>query len=279
MIQQQTCSRRIAGLGSLFLLTSPVGAGVVYEIEVKDHDSSPPKSESIQAAVEGRHLKMGVASGGRGSQGEMIFRGDRREMVVVDHDDKSYTVVDEAAIRQIAGQVGGMMSQIQEALKDVPADQRAMVEAMMKQRMPQAAAPRRPVAELRKTGERATHAGYPCVRYDVLVDGRKTQELWVTDWNNIEGGEDMVEAFEDLADFFREMMEAMPDFGQGDSGIGDNAFEHIKEIGGFPVVTRDFGDDGSLEDESTLRSAQRRTLDPDEFEPPAGYKRRQMFSP
>ncbi len=279
MIRQQTYSRWIAGLGSLLLLTSPVGAGVVYEIEVKDHDSSPPKTESIEAAVEGRHIKMGVASGGRGSQGEMIFRGDRREMIVVDHDDKSYTVVDEASMREVAGQVSGVMSQIQEALKDVPADQRAMVEAMMKKRMPQAAAPQRPVTELRKTGDRETHAGYPCVRYDVLVDGRKTQELWVTDWDNIEGGEEMVGAFEDMADFFKELMDAMPDFGQKGSGIGDNAFEHMKELGGFPVVTREFDAGGGLDDESTLRSAKRRTLDPAEFEPPAGYKRRSMMGP
>ena len=62
-------------------------------------------------------------------------------------------------------------------------------------------------------------------------------------------------------------------------GLSDNPYQHMAEIDGFPVVTREFGDDGSLEDESTLRSSQRRTLDPDAFEPPAGYKRRSMFSP
>ena len=82
--------RRSALFVLALLLASPLQAGVVYEIEVKDHEQSPPKTESIQAAVEGRHLKMGIASGGKGAQGEMIFRGDRREMVVVDHDNRSY---------------------------------------------------------------------------------------------------------------------------------------------------------------------------------------------
>ena len=36
--------------------------GVVYEIEVGGHEQSPPKT--TEAAVEGRHLKMGIASGG-----------------------------------------------------------------------------------------------------------------------------------------------------------------------------------------------------------------------
>ena len=70
---------------AITLILSPLFAGVVYEIDVTDHEQSPPKSESIQAAVEGRHLKMGITSGEQGLEREMIYRADRREMVVVDH--------------------------------------------------------------------------------------------------------------------------------------------------------------------------------------------------
>ena len=261
------------------LALTPALAGVVYEIEVTNHEQAPPRTESMEAAVEGKNLKMEVLPGesDRG-RGEMIFRGDRREMVVVDHDDKSYLVMDQESLDRIAGQVAGAMSQMQEALKNVPADQRRAIEEMMKQRMPSAAqTPQRPRSELKKTGERGTHAGYPCVKYEVLRDGKKIRELWVTDWDNIEGGRDVVATFEDMADFFKELMDSIPDFGQG-GPAGDPVFEHMREIGGFPVVTREFGDDGSLEDESTLRSARRSTLDPDAFEPPAGYKRRSMGS-
>ena len=51
----------------------------------------------------------------------------------------------------------------------------------------------------------------------------------------------------------------------------------MKQIDGFPVVTSGLGADGSVEDESSLRSARRRTLDPADFEPPSGYKRRSML--
>ncbi len=274
-------SKRASGivLLSAALAAGPALAGVVYEIEVKDHEQSPPKTESIEAAVEGKNLKMGIAPGSDGGRGDMIFRGDRREMVVIDHEDKSFHVIDEATMQQIAGQVSQAMSQMQEMLKSVPEEQRAMVEKMMKQRMPaEAQTPERPTSELRKTGDTGDKAGYPCVKYDVLRDGRKVRELWVTDWDNIEGGREVVGAFEDMADFFKELLDSVPDFGQGGPSA-DSAFEHLKEIGGFPVVTREFDDDGSLEDESTLRSARRRTLDPAEFEPPAGYKRRSMMGP
>ena len=56
--------RRILILPVAVLMAGPLAAGVVFEIEVTDHEQSPPKSESIQAAVEGGNLKMGVASGG-----------------------------------------------------------------------------------------------------------------------------------------------------------------------------------------------------------------------
>ena len=102
---------------SAMLALAPALAGVVYEIEVTDHEQSPPKTESIEAAVEGRNLKMGIAAGSTSGRGEMIFRGDRREMVVVDHEDKSYIVMDTEAVAAIAGQVSGAMSQMEEAMK------------------------------------------------------------------------------------------------------------------------------------------------------------------
>ena len=106
------------------------------------------------------------------------------------------------------------MSQMQEALKNVPEDKRAMIERMMKQKMPTTEmAPPRPESELRKTGERGDQNGYPCVKYELLRDGKKIRELWVTDWSNVEGGSDVVDAFEDMAGFFKELMDSMPSFG------------------------------------------------------------------
>ncbi len=266
---------------TMTLMLSPLFAGVVYEIEVKDHEQSPPKSESIQAAVEGRRLRLGNASKGKGKQREMIFLGDRREMVVVDHEKRSYHVMDEATRDRVAGQLSDANRMMQEALKNVPEDKRAMIEQMMKQRMPSQEAAKGSEDKLEKTSERATHNGYPYVKYEVLRDGRKTRELWVTDWDNMEGGSEVFGAFEGMADFFREMMDSFSGaagvgLGRG-GGPGDVVFEHMKELGGFPVVTREFGDDGSLEGETVLRSAKRQTIDPDAFEPPSGYKREDPF--
>lgn len=260
------------------LLASPMAAGVVFEVETKDHDASPPRVDETTMSAEGKNLAMDIAPSREGKLGgKVIFRGDRREMVVVDHDDKSYMVMDQASMEEMAKMVGNIDAQMEEALRNVPEEQRAAVEKMMKQRMPQQP-PAQPQTKVDKTGETGTHAGYPCVKYEILRDGRIVRELWVTDWDNIEGGSEASGAFLAMADFMSEMLESISSATGGfGGGLNDSFVAEMKEIDGFPVVTRGLGGKGELENESTLRSSSRRTLDPAEFEPPAGYKRRSML--
>ncbi len=265
---------RISFILVLFLVTR-ASAGVVLEFESQDHRLN--ESGTIVALVDGKNLKMTITSVGDREDSEMIFRGERREMIVVDHADKSYMVIDEAMIDSISEQLSGYEAQIREALKDVPPEQRAMLEQMMKGRMPAPAeAPARSKAELRNTGERDTRNGYPSVKYEATVDGRKTQEYWVTDWDNVEGGDDAVEAFRAMTGFLIQMRDSMPTFGV-DEGVGDNPFEHMQEMDGFPVLTYEYASDGSIASESSLRSSAQRSVDPAEFEPPSAYKRREMM--
>jgi hypothetical protein len=235
------------------------------------------ESGTVLALVDGKDLKMTITSGGDQKKNDMIFRGDRREMVVVDHDDKSYMVIDEAMIESISDQLSGYEAQMREALKDVPPEQRAMVEQMMKGRMPSPAkAPARSKVEFRNTGERDTKNGYPSVKYEATTDGRKTLEYWVTDWDNVDGGDDAVEAFQAMAGFLTQMLDSMPSFGV-DEDADDNPFEHMNEMDGFPVLTYEYASDGSIASESSLRSSTQRTVDPVEFEPPSTYKRQEMM--
>ena len=107
------------------------------------------------------------------------------------------------------------------------------------------------------------------------IDGWKKQDLWIAKWKDIEGGEEVADAFRNMADLMNEMRDSQPDFAKNGDSDG-NMFEHMRQIDGFPVVTEDFAADGSLEGESSLRSAKRQTLDPGAFEPPASYKRQTL---
>lgn len=270
------------------LLASPVVAGVVFEVETTYHSGSARGPESSQMSVEGKNMKMEILPGASGASGdrkeEAIFRGDRRQMVVVDHRDKAYMVIDGESVQQLGGQVQGQMQQamkeLEKRLEGLDPKQREAMEKILKQGFGQAGAgamPKRSPSEFRNTGERATRQGYPCVRWDVTRDGEKVRELWVTDWDNVRGGRQVVDAFQEMADFVGELMDSFSQMAGGGNffGAGKNPIEDFTGAGGFPVVTRSF-EGGELESETVLESATERDLDPDAFEPPKGYRLRTM---
>ncbi|MDH3588503.1 MAG: DUF4412 domain-containing protein [Gammaproteobacteria bacterium] len=275
-------SKRISGalfaVCTVSLVSSLALAGATFVLEGKDVTTSG--STVTEILIDGKNIKITES----GSSEDFIYNGQRRQMITVDHLEKRYMTMDVETAKEM---YGGMREQsasfggeanrmMQEALKNVPADQRAMVEEMMKNKMPQGQMPQTSapsVSEVKKTKERAKKAGYPTVKYEIWQDGRKAQELWVTDWDNVKGGSDVQQSFEDMAAFSRELMEATGGAAHGD----DSAFEYMKEINGFPVMTREFDDSGELRSEDILRSAEGRSIDPDDFEPPSGYKRQEMF--
>ena len=270
--------RFAAMLSLLWMAGSVVFAGVVFEIETKDHTKSNAKAEMAQVKAEGKNLTMEIPSNTKGNDGDMIYRGETREMLVVNHDQQAYTVMDMETIKSLVGQMSQVMSQMQEALKNVPESQRAMMEKMMKDKMPKGSMANVPKTEIKKTGKREKVNGYPCTQYEVFQDGKKIREMWVTDWKNVEGGKEATEVFEDMGAFFEELVEALSSAGGKNLGsLGKNMFAQMKELNGFPVVTRDFDDKGELTSESVLRSSERRELNPADFEPPAGYKRQTMM--
>ena len=250
---------------------APALAGVVYEIEVTDH----AKTETHEMSAQGKRLLMGLPTDAQGVGSEVVYNGDERHLMILDHEKKSYLVFDQAMIDQISG----ITQQMKQMLESVPESQRGAIEEMMKQKMPQQGA-QSSLAKLtaEKTSDKAEKAGYPCVKYILKRDGVKTSEVWVTDWSNVEGGKEIMGVFEDMADFVHEMMESISSGLGSMAGQLDQGFLGVlSEIDGFPVVTLQFADDGSVETESTLRSATERKLDPASFEPPSGYKRQQLM--
>ena len=269
--------------------------GVVFEIEVRDHEQSPPKTEEMEVVVEGRNLAIPVSSSdGQSGKGKMIFRGDKGdngEVVVVDDDKKTYYVMDDAAIRSMGGMLGETManmdSAVEQAIKNLPKEQQEAIRQAQQQALSanestmagNMGGPMKPRSkpEVKRTGERGEKQGYPCVKYEVFQDGRKIREIWTTDWDNIDGGDEAEEAFKGMGDFFEALWKALPPMPGGEDPFGgQNPYDEMNFENGFPVVTMGYGEDGGLEDESWLRRTRRQRIDPSAFEPPSGYKRMSM---
>ena len=135
-----------------------------------------------------------------------------------------------------------------------------------------------PLIEIRQTSESTEINGYPCDKAVILSDSQQIRRMCVAEWDEIEGGEETAEVFEEMSAFFSEMMASFSHAAGGMSGddLSGGAFGQLSELGGFPVFSEELAYDGSLESESTLRSVRRQDFETDAFEPPAGYKRRSM---
>ena len=298
-------------LGLLGLSTPSFNPGVVFEIAVTDHAASPPSVATLTVSVHGPHkLKMEILSSAKAEAAaattEFIYRGDREEVVIVDKEKETFVVLNKATLKAMATRLGAARQEASKAaegmeqleipkaiLDRMPEEQRREVLERMeeiKRQMAGANAPgagagatrERSKSEYKRTGERATKQGYACVKVDVFRDGKQTKELWVTDWDNIEGGGEAAEVFLSMAGFFEELMDSFGDM-MGDSGNGflagaNNPFANLANLDGFPVLTHEFSADGELKSETLFRSARRQTIDPDAFEPPSGYKRQEIFS-
>jgi len=258
---------------AILLAFSPVFAGSVMEIVTTEYGDEPPVIGTVEISTQDGVSRMEVTSVSSDESGGMIFREESGEFVAIDHEEKEYYVIDEAAMERIGTQLSSAMQQMQEALADMPPDQRAMAEQMMKQHLP-AAAPAPEPMTVRKTGATDTINGFRCEYYEVKQQGAKIRDLCVTDWNDIDGGREAADSMLAMAGFFEKMAEQFSS-GSGLDVMGQQRelFQHMRELGGYPVLTREFDDSGRVESESRLKSARIGDIDSALFSPPQGYRK------
>ncbi|MEO1369995.1 MAG: hypothetical protein AAFX50_22665, partial [Acidobacteriota bacterium] len=93
-------------VAALLALSSAPGAfaGYVYTFDVRDHEAGG-EVENHEMAVEGKNLKITVTSGDDAG-GDLIFRGDRRQLLFLDPGSKTYLLVDKASARELGDRFG-----------------------------------------------------------------------------------------------------------------------------------------------------------------------------
>ncbi len=272
----------LVALCCVALCTSVLSAGVVFEATTTLIEGDSNRTETISISAAATNLRVATLNDHGGIRDEFVFRGDRREMVTINHHDRSYMLIEGDALTAMTGDIQGQieeaMSEVKKELEGLDPKQREMIEKMLGAQMgaggmAEAIMPERPKTEYRKTDERAEHSGYPCTRWEVTREGQLVRELWVTDWDNIEGSEIVRKGFFEMASLFEEMMDSFP--GKWVEDMANSPVETFAHVKGFPVVTRTF-ENGSLENETVLGSVTERDIGPDMFEPPKGYRMRTM---
>jgi hypothetical protein len=250
-------------------------ADVVFEMGQKQ--ISPEANHKTKGMVQGNNFKMDFYENGTKLDGAMIYRGDKKEMIMVNHQDKTYVVLDQATMNELVSVMSEAMKQFEEAMKDATPEEREMMEKMMKGKMPGMGGAEDVEPVLKKVGTGKAN-GYSCTKYDVFRGEVKISQHCVAPWNSIDGGDEMKTVMLEMAQFMDQMAKS---FSKSKGIMGqqiqfeNNVFNQLRKLNGFPVQTIDY-ENGTVESESNFVSSKKVSLNPNDLEPPAGYKKQDM---
>ncbi len=257
----------------VFVLTSPGAvAGVVMDMITKDGSGQQTEASKIYAQSE--MVRIDRVGGNNGAQMSMIFRDDI--FLMINHNDKTYAVIDDAMLEQIGSRISSAMQQMEAQLAQIPPEQRAMVEKMMQGQMqgmlPQQDAASTPRLRVER-GESSEWKSYPCVKYSVYTGEVKSEEICAASHNAIEGVDDVMQGFRKMSEFLKKLTESLPAaFG----GMAENPMNMLEQIDGFPVHTLHF-ENGELRGETSLDSVTEQMLEESMFVAPAGYAKQDLL--
>jgi len=192
----------------------------------------------------------------------------------VDHKDKSYIVMDEAMLDEVSAQMSEAMKEMEAQLASMPPEQRAMVEQMMKgqmQGMTGQQGDSSPTFRVEETGK-GKWQSYTCRNYRVFVGAEKTEDICAAELDEIDGADELIEAFRNMAAYMTKLTESMP------MGAKDrtNPGELMEQIDGFPINTN-YYKNGSVVRKESLDSVTEQDLEPGMFAAPEGYRREDPF--
>jgi len=250
----------------LLTLASAAWAGVVIEMQVKG-DSATGEVGMDRIYTQGEMLRIDPHPTGVTGNISMIFRDE--EMWVLNHDMETCQTIDKEDLAEI----GGAMNQLQAELAKLPPEQRAMMEKMMKGKMPAGMSGADPAARRIDVGATEKIGDYSCKLKTIYAGEEKVWEVCAAQSVPDALGEAMG-AFRALSRFTESLRDVVQ---QGPlAGMIDNPLHDMNELGGFPVRTRAFGD-GQMIRETTLESVARQDLADDLFSIPKDYKTQNLM--
>ena len=220
--------------------------------------------EAVETVRVAEH-KIGIQTGGN----NVVFRGDKKVLWIMDTSKKTYMEMDEAACKAMGEQVSGAMAQMQEAMKNMPAEQRAKMEKIMAGQM-QAMAPPKPT--VKPMGQTRTINGFECAGYTVSSPTGVT-EVWAAGPKALKLSAADLNAFKEFAEFMKSSfpgMERMADLALD--------FEHPREdqVPGFPILSIHKDKAGKEDFRSELVRLTQGAVEASAFELPTGFGKTEM---
>lgn len=250
-------------------------AGVVVETVSKELPSNHESPVNKIYAQEGM-MRMEPHQQNQDEKTTVIFQGEA--LLILNHKDKTYIRMDEKSMTRMSSQISSAMKQMQERMATLPPEQRAMMEKMMKGKMPegmmQGMGSQPPPRRIQLEGSEQV-GDFSCQKYVVYRGQQKTQEICAAPVDQVGDIAEVIDTFRSMARFSERMLEPLKQ--SPFASVVDSPFQTLNEIEGFPVLTRSF-ENGQAVSEVLLKSAIRQSLSDDLFSAPADYRKIDPFA-
>jgi hypothetical protein len=222
--------RRFAVVATAVLVAGPLLAGTRIQMENTDLAANKTATEVI--LMDNTRLRVDADAN---TSVLFLTDGGRNRMVILDKTKNTYQEIDEQMMKQMGQQMAGAMAQMDAAMKNMPPEQRAMMEKMMKGKMPQATPTVRTVYSAKGSG---TVNGFSCTKYEGMRGAEKVAEVCAASASQIKVTPGDYQVFEKMKQFTSGLQDAMKNspFATGiqSASVADSGVE------GFPVQTVSF---------------------------------------
>lgn len=254
----------------LFVSTTLLAAHAIAGVHI-ENVTRDIKTKAPQGAVQTILVQDGMLRSSTGS-GAFILKGS--SIVIVDDKRQQYREMTKEDMKKLADQAGAMQKRMQEQMKNMKPEQRAMMEKMMADRMPggmgaMGGSGKPDVWEAKNLNKTGNVEGRTCQVWTMSRNGALFEELCVVPYNSLPGKENLDKVFKDMAAAFADLAKSAPN--------GDQTAQAFAKINGYPVRTRFYEGDGKFRPtETVLTKWVEESVPASTFAPPAGYKKMAM---
>ncbi len=249
---------------TLFLFTFNAEAGTI--LVSSQQSQNHPEDTSVSKAYIDKN-RMRAESKEHNGDVTIIFLNDKQVFWSIDNRKRTYTEFTKKDVIQMKTQMDEAMKQFQEQMKNMPQEQRAMMEQMMKGKMPSQS----PKTTFRKTASNIKINKWTCDKYEGYLEGIKTKEIWTTDWRNLGLSREDFNVMQGMSEFFEELTQNKSLFFKA----GSKDWEKEQGYPGIPVKTVSYSN-GQIKHINELKQIRKQDLDPSLFELPEGFTKKNI---
>lgn len=239
------------------------GQGVILKQSAEDLRNG--KKTFSTSYIEQSRVAIQANSDGRDMT--MVYLAEGNVMRMIDHSKKSVREISGDELEKTMGQVNEAMAKMQEQMKNMPAQQRAMMEKMMGDRMKQMAGGAAEKPAYKRGDGSAEIGGHVCDWYEGRQGDKMFALLCAADWSAFDVSASDFEVFRKMAQFLTKLAPNIANMAQ----VGSEDWQAQNLFPGVPVEQTIYAN-GKPRTKNTLESVERGSIDDVVFDAPAGYK-------